>query len=168
MIKTLSYLTYVTSFSAASSQPGAPNSLSYTVVYTDSVTLKCPDVSNSIARPSWGRIVHGHKVGISQCYDNAFNCSISGGVVNEAGLRLLGHEDSGLYFCRDFERGDEYYLNLTILGIIIINVLRLQKGSYYITASVIPRPLPCFRCYTQKTLETWERPGDRANYSSRC
>lgn len=103
-------------FAAASRKPGAQNSVSYTVRYTDSVTLRCPDVSSSIARPSWGRIVHGHKVGISQCYDNAFNCSIIGGVVNEAGLRVFGYEDSGLYFCREFGRGDEYYLNLTVLG----------------------------------------------------
>jgi hypothetical protein len=102
---------------AASQLPGAQNSVSYTVLYTDSVTLRCPVVPiNSITQPSWGRIVQGHKVGISQCYDNAFNCSIIGGVVNEAGLRLLGQEDSGFYFCRDFGSGEEYYLNLTVLG----------------------------------------------------
>ena len=78
--------------------------------------LRCPSVSSNITQPSWGRIVYGHKVGISQCYDNAFNCSISGGVVNEAGLHLFGYEDSGLYFCRDFGTKNEYYLNLTILG----------------------------------------------------
>lgn len=103
-------------FAATSLQPGAQNSVSYTVLYRDSVTLRCPDVSNSIARPSWGRIVHEHKVGISQCYDNTFNCTIIGGVVNEDGLHLLGHADSGLYFCRDFGSGEEYYLNLTVLG----------------------------------------------------
>lgn len=103
-------------FTAASSQPGAQNFVSYTVLYKDSVTLRCPEISNSITRPSWGRIVHGHKIGISQCYDNAFNCSIRGGVMNEAGLRLLGCKDSGLYFCRDFGSENEYYLNLTVLG----------------------------------------------------
>lgn len=109
----------MTYLAAASQQPGARNSVSYTVLYTDSVTLRCPVVfinGTGITRPSWGRIVQGHKVGISQCYDNAFNCSIIGGVVNEAGLRLLGQEDSGLYFCRDFGSGEEYYLNLTVLG----------------------------------------------------
>lgn len=103
-------------FAAASQQPGALNSVSYTVLYTASVTLRCPAVSSSIIRPSWGRIVDGHKVGLSQCYDNTFNCTIIGGVVNEDGLHLLGHADSGLYFCRDFGSGEEYYLNLTVLG----------------------------------------------------
>ena len=111
----MAFLIYYYDFTAASSQPGAQNFVSYTVLYKDSVMLRCPKISNSITRATWGRIVHGHKVGISQCYDNAFNCSIRGGVVNEAGLRLFGREDSGLYFCRDFG-GNEYYLNLTVLG----------------------------------------------------
>ena len=102
-------------FAAASSQPGAQHFVSYTALYTDRVTLKCPEEYNA-TQPSWGRIVHGRKVGISQCYDNAFRCNISGGVITEDYLHLFGNEDSGLYLCRDLGTEDEYYLNLTILG----------------------------------------------------
>jgi hypothetical protein len=60
----------MTYLAAASQLLGARNSVSYTVLYTDSVTLRCPVVFiDDIARPSWGRIVQGHKVGVSQCYD---------------------------------------------------------------------------------------------------
>ena len=30
------------------------------------------------------------------------------------------------------------------------------------SCSLVPRPLPRFQCYTQKTLKTWEWPGDEA------
>lgn len=99
---------------AASRLPGKDNFASYSAVYTDKVTLRCPNEAN-LTQPSWGRIVHGRKLGIAQCYDNAFNCTISGGVVNEDGIQLLGNDDSGLYFCRDARSYDEtYYLNLTV------------------------------------------------------
>lgn len=57
----------------------------------------------------------GHKLGISQCYDNVTRCNISGGVVVDD-QRFLSYEDSGFYFCRDAETAEEYYVNLTVLG----------------------------------------------------
>ena len=100
---------------AASSHPGEQHFISYTALYTDKVILNCPE-EVKVSQPSWGRIVHGHEVGISQCYDNAFNCSINGGVI-ENDVHLLGNDDSGLYFCRVTGSHEaDYYLNLTILG----------------------------------------------------
>lgn len=78
--------------------------------------LSCPEGHDiNITQPSWGRIVHGQELGITQCYDNTFSCTLSGGVVDDEML-LLGNDDSGLYFCRGMGAGEEYYLNLTILG----------------------------------------------------
>lgn len=101
---------------AASNLLGEQNFVNYSALYTDIVTLRCPEGHDvNITQPSWGRIVHGRKLGITQCYDNAFSCTLSGGVVDD-GMLLLGNDDSGLYFCRDTGLGQEYYLNLTVLG----------------------------------------------------
>lgn len=105
------------SHTAASNQPGKHNLLNYTALYTDIVTLRCPEGPGvNITLPSWGRVVNGRTLGITHCYDNAFSCTISGGVIAAGGMLLLGNDDSGLYFCRSIGIGEEYYLNLTVLG----------------------------------------------------